>query len=69
MRLAVPKDSRLRHAASHGLSHSPLPLHPITCVVLPGAGSDHRNFRVAAARLIARLDEQDSKIQKVRGPA
>jgi len=27
------------------------------------------NFRVAAARLIARLDEQDSKIQKVSGRA
>jgi len=27
------------------------------------------DFRVAAARFIARLDEQDSKIQKVSGPA
>ncbi len=41
VRLAVPKDSRLRHTASRGL---PLEVTPLShhCGVLPGAGSDHR---------------------------
>ncbi len=73
MRLAVPKDSRLRHAASHGLftRRYPFIASLVLCYQKQEAtiGQLKEDFRVAAARLIARLDEQDSKIQKVSGPA
>src|SRR6266487_5911738 len=72
VRLAVPK---IRvYALLHRMGfHSALALHRITCVVLPRAGSDHRAIegRFSSNRCATqpRLDEQDSKIQKVSGPA
>jgi hypothetical protein len=56
-KLSGAKDSRLRHAASHGL---PLGVTPSSQQEATIAQAKE-DFRVTAARLIARLDEQDSK--------
>jgi len=51
--------------------HSKLPLYRITVACYreqeATIGQFKEDFRVAAARLIARLGEQDSKIQKMSG--
>ena len=56
MRLAVPKDSCLRHAASHGLSTRRYPF--IASLVLCYQEQEMET-------VVAHLKEQDSKIQKV----
>ncbi len=73
MRLAVPKDSRLRHAASHGLftRRYPFIASLVLCYQKQEAtiGQLKEDFRIAAARLFARLDEQDSKNPESERPS